>query len=169
MEPGVMKSKTLLLAIAAAASALALPANAEAIKKGGTLTYTFQPEPPALSTVATTAVPVAIASTKIFESLLEYTGPELTPVPGLAQSWTVSPDQKTYTFKLRPGVTWQDGKPFSSEDVKFSVEKILLPYHARGKTYFGQVDAIETPDPQTVVFKLKNPVDFLILVLVKSV
>ena len=134
-----MNTKTTLLVGAIAAAVFALPANAEEIKKGGTLTYTFQPEPPALSTVATTAVPVAIASTKIFESLLEYSGPELEPKPGLAESWSVSPDQTSYTFKLRPGVTWQDGTPFTSEDVKFSVERILLPYHARGKTYFGQV------------------------------
>jgi peptide/nickel transport system substrate-binding protein len=154
--------KILLFACVVAAAMSALPANAEQIKKGGTLTYTLQPEPPALSTVATTAVPVAIASTKIFESLLEYSGPELTPKPGLAQSWTVSPDQKTYTFKLRPGVLWQDGKPFTSADVKFSVEKILLPYHARGKIYFSQLASIDTPDPLTVVFKLKKPVPFFL-------
>ncbi len=146
----------------AAATALSLPLNAADIKKGGTLTYTFQPEPPALSTIATTAVPVAIASTKIFESLLEYTGKELKPEPGLAESWSVSPDGTTYTFKLRPGVLWQDGKPFTSADVKFSIEKIILPMHARGKTYFGQLDSIETPDPLTAVIKLKKPVPFFL-------
>ncbi len=128
-----MNTKALLIVGAITiATAPNLSAQTPEVKKGGTLTYTYQPEPPALSTVATTAVPVAIASTKIFESLLEYTGKELTPQPGLAASWTVSPDQTSYTFKLRSGVTWQDGKPFTSADVKFSIEKIILPYHARG-------------------------------------
>ena len=38
-------------------------------------------------------------------------------VPDLAESWTISPDGLTYTFKLRPGVTWQDGQPFTAKDV----------------------------------------------------
>lgn len=158
-----VNAKTLAVvgAIAAAATFVS-PLNAAEVKTGGTLTYTFQPEPPALSTIATTAVPVAIASTKIFESLLEYTGKELTPKPGLAESWSLSPDHTTYTFKLRPGVLWQDGKPFTGADVKFSIEKIILPLHARGKTYFGQLEGIETPDPLTVVIKLKKPVPFFL-------
>lgn len=131
-------------------------------KRGGTLTYTYHPEPTALSTIATTAVPVAIASSKIFESLLEYEGPALTPKPGLAQSWTVDANQRIYTFKLRPGVKWHDGVPFTSADVKFSIEKIVRPLHSRGKVYFGNVALIETPDPLTVVFKLTEPVPFFL-------
>ena len=59
--------------IAASLLALAmLPAHAQ--KKGGTLTYTYHPEPTAMSTISTTAVPVALIATKIYESLLEYEG-----------------------------------------------------------------------------------------------
>lgn len=83
-------------------------------------------------------------------------------MPGLAESWTVSADRLTYTFKLRRGVTWHDGKPFTSEDVKFSIEKVVTPLHSRGKTYFGNVSAIETPDTHTVVFKLKEPVPYFL-------
>ena len=136
-------------------------AQAQQPKRGGTLTYTFHPEPVAISTIATTAVPVALAATKVYESLLEYEGPGLEPKPGLAESWTVSPDRLTYTFRLRDGVKWHDGKPFTSEDVKFSIESIVRPFHSRGRTYFGEVTAIETPDPRTVVFKLKTPVPYL--------
>src|SRR4029079_14728139 len=123
-----------LVASTLVALAATLPAHAQ--KKGGTLTYTDQPEPPALSTISTTAVPVSLIASKIYESRLEYEGPGLKPVPGLAESWTVSKDQKTYTFKLRKGVMWHDGKPFTSDDVKFSIEKVVAPYHSRGKTYF---------------------------------
>ena len=149
-----------LVASTLVALAATLPAHAQ--KKGGTLTYTYQPEPTALSTISTTAVPVALISSKIYESLLEYEGAGMKPVPGIAESWTVSKDQKTYTFKLRKGVTWHDGKPFSSEDVKFSVEKVITPYHSRGKTYFGEVAAIETPDASTVIFKLNQPVPYFL-------
>jgi len=141
---------------------LAIAAPALAQKKGGSLTYTYHPEPTAMSTIATTAVPVYLISTKIYESLLEYEGAGLKPMPGLAESWAVSADQLTYTFKLRRGVTWHDGKPFTSEDVKFSIEKVVTPLHSRGKTYFGSVSAIETPDTHTVVFKLKEPVPYFL-------
>jgi peptide/nickel transport system substrate-binding protein len=155
-------SKVLRNAGAACAMVLAGAALAQTPKHGGTLTYSYNPEPTALSTVATTAVPTALASTKIFESLLEYEGPSLEPKPGLAESWTVSKDHLTYTFKLRHGVKWHDGQPFTSADVKFSVEKIILPLHSRGKVQFGNVSGIDIPDPFTVVFKLEKPVPFFL-------
>ena len=154
-------ARFLSLAAAALLAGTAATADAQQPKKGGTLTYTYHPEPTALSTIATTAVPVALASTKIYESLLEYEGAGLTPKPGLAESWTISPDHLTYTFKLRPNVKWHDGKPFTAEDVKFSILTIALNYHSRGKTYFSKVGSIETPDPSTVVIKLKAPVPYL--------
>jgi peptide/nickel transport system substrate-binding protein len=152
----------MLAAMAGAAMIAASAASAQQPQTGGTLTYTFHPEPTALSTISTTAVPVAIISTKLYESLLEYEGAGMTPKPGLAESWSISPDNLVYTFKLRSGVKWHDGKPFTSDDVKFSVQEIALNYHSRGRTYFGAVDSIETPDATTVVFKLKQPVPFFL-------
>ena len=137
-------------------------ALAQQPKRGGTLTYTFHPEPTALSTISTSAVPVALIASKLYESLLEYDGPGLDPKPGLAESWTVSDDRLVYTFKLRDGVKWHDGKPFTSADVKFSIEKIVRPLHSRGRTYFGNVKEIEAPDPRTVVFKLSAPVPYFL-------
>ncbi|MDQ3444600.1 MAG: ABC transporter substrate-binding protein [Pseudomonadota bacterium] len=150
----------LVLALGALLSSATL--TAQEPKRGGTLTFSYQPEPSALSTIATTAVPVALISTKIFESLLEYKGPELAPLPGLAESWTVAPDGKTYTFKLRKGVQWHDGKPFTSADVKFSIEKLVAPYHSRGRVYYGELAGIDTPDAHTVVFRLKQPVPYFL-------
>ena len=150
------------LALFASIALASTHTTAQEPKRGGTLTYSFHPEPTALSTIATSAVPVAIISTKIFESLLEFEGPGLTPKPGLALSWTIDAAQRVYTFKLRPGVKWHDGAPFTSADVKFSIEKIDRPLHSRGKVYFGNVAMIETPDPLTVVFKLTEPVPFFL-------
>jgi peptide/nickel transport system substrate-binding protein len=161
-----MRPFSILVATACAAASLAGPAAAQGApscpKRGGTLTYSYHPEPTALSTIATSAVPVAIIATKFYESLLSYDGPELTPKPSLALSWTVSEDRKAYTFKLRPDVKWHDGRPFTAEDVKFSVEKIIRPFHSRGRVYFGDVEAVETPDPLTVVFRLKDVVPFFL-------
>jgi peptide/nickel transport system substrate-binding protein len=131
-------------------------------KRGGTVTYTLHPEPTALSTIATTAIPVATIASKIYESLLEYEGPFLNPRAGLAESWTVSPDQRVYTLKLRRGVKWHDGQPFTSADVKVSIERVVKPYHSRGQAYFGHLESVQVPDPQTVVFKLKQPVPFFL-------
>src|SRR3954465_2253017 len=91
---------------------------------------------------------------QIMESL--YTvGPDgKTLKPWLATSYTKSADGKTYTFKLRPGVKFSDGKAMTSADVKFSIDD------ARKQTKgWGYIDAaiksISAPDPQTVVFHLK--------------
>ena len=51
----------------------------------------------------------------------------LRPEPDLAESWSASPDGKIYTFKLRRGVRWHDGAPFTSADVRFTFEQILDP------------------------------------------
>jgi peptide/nickel transport system substrate-binding protein len=156
-----MNARILAIAAGALAASICLAQPGQP-KRGGTLTYTYHPEPTALSTIATTAVPVYLMSTKIFESLLEYEGPSLVPRPGLAASWTVTNESRTYTFKLRPGVKWHDGAPFTSADVKFSVEKIIKPLHSRGRVYFDNVVIIETPDPLTVVFKLAEPIPFFL-------
>jgi len=83
-------------------------------------------------------------------------------VPGLAERWTVSDGGKTYTFALRKGVKWHTGEEFTGEDVKFHfkrLEKGTAPYIG---PLLKAIDAIETPDPYTVIFKLKAPFpDFL--------
>src|ERR1700730_13523728 len=99
--------------------------------------------------------PTQMVSGNIFEGLLRYS-PKLEPLPGLADSWTVSEDAKVYTFKLKPGVTWHDGKPFTSADVLFSLE-FLKQFHARARNNLLQVEKVEAPDDLTVVFTLKQP------------
>ncbi|QHI98501.1 ABC transporter substrate-binding protein [Xylophilus rhododendri] len=80
------------------------------------------------------------------------------PVPALAKSWTVSDDGLTYTFKLRENVTFCSGKKMTSQDVADSYKRWLDPA-TKGleKWRAGPVDSITTPDPYTVVYKLKRP------------
>jgi len=80
--------------------------------------------------------------------------------PDLAQSWEITNGGKTYTFKLRSGVKWHDGQPFSSADVVAHFNRIANPpahiYDPR-KTWFEPVESIEAVDDLTVQFNLKFP------------
>lgn len=78
------------------------------------------------------------------------------PIPQLAKSWEKSTDGLTWTFHL-VNTTWHDGQPFTSADVKFSFQNVFAKYHTRGTVAAGYVSSIETPDPLTVIFKLKTP------------
>lgn len=78
--------------------------------------------------------------------------------PDLAESWDISDDLTTYTFHLRTGVNWHDGKPFSSADVKWTLEDII----AQGNTahtfqLLKDIESVETPDEKTVIVKLTRP------------
>jgi peptide/nickel transport system substrate-binding protein len=95
----------------------------------------------------------------IYSGLVKYDSATNKIVPDLATSWTVSPDAKVYTFKLRQGVTWhKDFGAFTADDVKFSFERILDPKTA--SAYRGQIadiiQSVEAPDPATVRFLLTN-------------
>ncbi len=59
-------------------------------------------------------------------------------VPGLAESWTVSPDNKVYTIKLRPGLTFSDGSPLTAEDVAFTLTVLLDPSYDGDTDITGQ-------------------------------
>ena len=124
--------------------------------KGGTLNTIIQPEPPILVTALNQQQPTLTVGGKLYESLLRYDF-DLKPLPGLAKSWEVSPDGLTYTFKLFPNITFHDGKPLTSEDVVFTMTKVLMETHARGRVTFARIAKAEAPDPLTVVFTLKSP------------
>lgn len=69
-------------------------------------------------------------------------------------------DGKTYTFKIRTGVTFQDGTPLTSADIKATFDKLAFPPEgiaSNRKAYFKMIDSIKTPDAETVVFNLKFP------------
>ena len=131
-------------------------AQAQAPKPGGTLNLIVQPEPPGINLGNAKLGPSSFVGSKIYEGLVSLS-PKLEPIPRLAESWTISPDGKTYTFKLRPNVKWHDGKPFTADDVVFSFTKYLPATFARTKLIMEQVESITAPDPGTVVFKLKQP------------
>lgn len=134
---------------------------ASAQKKDGTLVMLVQPEPSTLASYLSTAGPIGQVSTKVYEGLLEYDF-NLVPQPSLAESWDVTPDGMKITFKLRQGVTFHDGSPFDSEDVRFSIMDVLKKFHPRGSVTFRDVQDIETPDIHTVVMILSRPAPYLL-------
>ena len=141
--------------VAAAAVSPTLAPAPPAGKRGGTLILARQGE---ATNLDPQKVP-AFTSQRIFElvySRLTSLTADLTVQPDLAESWTVSGDGKTYTFKLRPA-KFHSGDPLTSADVKFTFERILTVDGSVAKSLFSDIDHVDTPDPQTAVFVLKQP------------
>jgi peptide/nickel transport system substrate-binding protein len=87
---------------------------------------------------------------------------DATPVGDLATSWTVSPDKLSWTFKLRPGVTFHDGKKLTAADVKYSIDRIKDPKTvATAASDFAPVKSVDAVDDATVRFNLKQPYSIL--------
>jgi len=120
-----------------------------------------QPEPPTLGSYANAAASIGQVTTKIFDGLLEFDW-EWKPQPSLAESWTVAPDGKSVTFKLRPNVKFHDGKPFTSADVQFTIMDVLRKAHPAGGNVFKDVTAVDTPDAHTAIVRLANPAPYLL-------
>ena len=78
--------------------------------------------------------------------------------PDLAESWTASDDQKTWTFKLRKGVKFHDGRELDSEDAKATIARVMdKATGSVARVNFDIVSSIDTPDKYTIVFHLKIP------------
>jgi peptide/nickel transport system substrate-binding protein len=77
--------------------------------------------------------------------------------PRLAESWTFSPDLTEWTFKLRQGVKFHDGSPFSADDVVFTINRIKADNTSPVRTFIRLVDSVAKVDDHTVRFKLTQP------------
>jgi peptide/nickel transport system substrate-binding protein len=125
---------------------------------GDWITYYMEEEPDSLNPVTSE---LAIANTinlYLFEPLVQRDPQTAALSPGLAQSWEISPDKLTYTFHLRPNVTWSDGQPFTAEDVKFTMDRLLDPKTVTiFQSYFLTVKSYEVIDPLTIRFHTTKP------------
>jgi peptide/nickel transport system substrate-binding protein len=134
-------------------------ALAQTPKKGGTLNFSVVAEPPNYDCHGSTTFALVHPIAPHYSLLVKFDGKEYPKViPDLAESWTVAPDKMTYTFKIRSGVKFHDGSPLTSEDVKASYDRIINPPQgvvSIRKAYYEDL-MVEAPDPNTVVFKLKN-------------
>lgn len=98
----------------------------------------------------------------IYEQLLRYDPVNKKTIPLLAESYTVSTDGLVWTFTLRKNVKFQNGDPFTADDVKYSIDRTIAL--GAGASYiWSAVDSVTVKDPQTVEFKLKynTPLDLV--------
>ena len=134
----------------------ATPAPTAAPKTGGTLIVARAADAKGLDPHKQTAFSSFRLLELIYEPLLAL-DPDLKVVPNLADSWSWSEDGKTLTMKLHEGVKFHNGDVLTSEDVKFTFERILdEATAAAARSSFTDIEAIEVPDANTVVFALKR-------------
>ena len=130
----------------------------EVATRGGTLTSSLRSEPKTFNRIVDRNVPVELYSIMTGSKLVRFNRATQEVEPGLAEKWSVSPDNLTYTLNLREGVTWSDGTPFTSADVLFSFQAIYDPrvesLLASSLKINGKPLVVTAPDPRTVVVTL---------------
>ena len=150
---------------------LACPAGAQVPRD--VVVVGMEAEPPGLDPGQALGLHTLRVTAEIFETLVT-TRPDSTEViPGLAESWTTSPDGMTWTFKLRRGVRFHDGTPLDAAAVKFTFDRVIDPTHPHAKSgkwsfvtgYLSSVKSVEVLDPQTVQLHLKYPTGSLLALL----
>lgn len=153
--------KGVVAGLAATAIGLPLGAAAQTGKPGGTLNVLSNTAINSLNPAIQSGVATGTPGAQLFASLLQADD-KWAFKPYLADSWSVSADGLTYTFKLNKNAFFHDGKPITSEDVAFSAQTVKAN-HPFGPAMLSTLDKVETPDPHTAVFKLSKPTPSLLL------
>ena len=126
-------------------------------KIGGTLTVGSTQPPPQLDPHAVTFAAERLYYPGLYNGLTEY-NPDMEPVPCLAEKWEASDDLKTYTFHLRKGVKFHNGRELEAEDIKWNFERCLDPkLGSQLRQNVQEVEKIEVIDKYTVKMSLSLP------------
>ncbi len=158
----VVRKRFLLLGGALSALLAATAAQAQEPKRGGTAIIHLVSEQGVLNPALRASSGVYQISGKFIEPLIDKTYDGYVGV--LATSWSSSADGKAITFKLREGVKWHDGKPFTCDDVSFSAMKLWKPLLNYSSTLQANLDAVDCPDATTAVFRYSKPMPLGLLV-----
>ena len=139
-------------------SALALAASMGMAQAKSDIVVAMQLEPPHLDPTSAAAGAIdSVLYSNVFEGLTRFAS-DGAVIPGLAESWDISEDGKTYTFHLRNGVKFHDGTAMDAEDVKFSLDRARAEDSANAqKALFKGIEAVEVVDPATVKVTLSAP------------
>ncbi|MGY1742202.1 MULTISPECIES: ABC transporter substrate-binding protein [unclassified Blastococcus] len=159
-----MRTTRLLPLIAAGTLVLASCGGGDDVDTGGggggggdnVLVAAVSAEPDQFDPHATTAYASFQVLENVYDTLVVPNAQDLTMEPSLAESWETSPDQLTWTFTLRDGVTFHDGSEFDSADVVYSYRRII-DEELSNAYRFESVADITAPDPRTVVISLNRP------------
>ena len=135
---------------------------------GGVLRVGMQTDPVGLDPHTTNATATRNMLENVYDTLVMFDS-SLQIVPGLAESWEASEDGLTWTFKLRPGVTFHNGDPLKASDVAFSLNRVKDPDVASPRSGdFAVVESVTAPDDETVVITLSEPFSPLLSKLAQS-
>ena len=131
-------------------------------KSGGNLTLVLGDSPQSLNYYGAIDNNLGLISQQLFDGLVEFNYATYKLEPALAESWTISSDGKTYTFKIRQGVKWSDGEAFTADDVVFTYDQIIENPEARAGdaatfTQGGKKVPFEAVDKYTVKVTLQKP------------
>ena len=130
-------------------------------RSGGELIFTVNADPPSWDIHQESTWATLFPTQGHYNLLVRFSQTEYPKiVPEVAESWNVSTDGLTYTFKIRDGIMFHDGSLLTSRDVKATYDRIIFPPQGiRGprKALYSSVESIEAPDGRTVEFKLKYP------------
>lgn len=143
-----------LAALAVSACIAAAPQQAQAQKRSAMLVFAQEAPPPTLDPYFSSSIATRNIAMHIFEQLVTR-GESNQVIPELAESWKVSPDGLTYTFKIRSGVKFHNGKELTAADVKASFERYRRMALAR--VTLATVASMAAPDPHTFVLTLAKP------------
>lgn len=127
---------------------------------GGTWTMALAGNPTAYPITAPGALNDILVNKVIYNNLVQYqlVDNAIQVVGDLAKSWEPNADLSQYTFKLKSGITWHDGQPFTSADVVFTIQQTLNPeVNASQRGNLARITSVEAPDDLTVVFTLSSP------------
>ncbi len=126
----------------------------------GTFQYNLGQQPTTLNALSSTDAYASTVQSYILESLGDKNIDTDEWEPALATSWEISKDETTFTFNLREGVKWHDGKPFTAEDVKFTFEAIMDKEDrwktASLKSYYENIGEVKILAPNKVQFVAKS-------------
>ena len=134
-------------------------AQAAKVKRGGALNFAISAEAPHYDPHASDTYATLHFSSPFYSTLLRYNLAKFPAIEGdLAATWQSAPDQMSYTFKLHPNVKFADGSTLTSADVKATYDRLRNPPQgvvSTRRATFADIDTIETPDANTIVFKMK--------------
>jgi peptide/nickel transport system substrate-binding protein len=146
-----------LLALRCGAGAALASDEAPTPKRGGVLTIGQDENPIGLDPHKTAAFSTGNIVEHIYTCLLRWDATASRLEPDLAVAWE-NPDPQTFVFHLREGVKFHNGNVLTSDDVKFTFERLVDPAtRSPWVSIFSVISAIETPDPRMVVFRLAHP------------
>jgi len=124
--------------------------------RGGTLNLVLESDPPSLDPHKTPAADVT--HQLIYSTLVTVDKNTGDFIPSLADSWSLGENGRVITFKLHPGVKFQDGAPLTSQAVQATIERLVNPATAApGASWIGPIERVETPDELTARLVFKQP------------